>query len=977
MSALGNPVYRFKGFELEPAERRLSEAGRAIALTPKVFDTLVLLVQRAGHVVSKDELMRALWPRGYVDESNLTKHIWFIRRALGGGEQDSRFIETVSKVGYRFVAPVSMGWAGPQGQSGAQIGPAGPAADPSARGMETARESGAAEPAQVAPGVIDVPAASPPRGTAAGAASRRRVWLVGLAGLAALMIVAAGVRRLAMIPAATTATAAAPGHDGHTVALIGFSNLSRNAKDAWLEPALTEMLGTELNAAQSLRVVPDELVQDASVGLPPPAAGGYAPLTLARLRRRLGADYIVSGSYLVMGSADEAPLRVDIALQDARDGALLASVSNQADDSELIALVQRMGAMLRNRLGAGTADAAPPGLVAGQQPPSVDVARRMGLAIDALQHFDAARARDELLEAVAEAPGYAPAYTRLAQAWSALGYHDKALAAAEQAASNAGGLPPEQRLLAEAVVEAVRPDWNKAVAAWRALALLKPQNPEYRLRLIEAEVAAGMVPAARAELAELLRLPGGADDPRAELAAAEAARAGDDVKAAAGHAANALQLAQQHDLPALAADARVALAGSRMHLNENEQARTELEEAIADYRSVGNPHGEAAARDALARVLGNLNRGHDAREEYQRAMALYQGIGDVAGVAGVYRDLCSLLWVAGDRDGAQAAAQHSLELARQTDDLPLQAWTLRALATIAADAAAGDDILNEYREVIALNERSGNRGGHVWSLAAYADVERLRGDLDDALRVCRRASAEAAALSDPQFAIYSGFTCALVEMDLGMDSQARAELQTVMRLVGTGGDTTYLNDSLMSLAQLDMDDDRWAAALTRLQAASRGFAAADEQTGEADAEAMLALCGEALGDTAGREAASGRARKLRQSITSRQEIYFVDIALARLDDAQDDPSVAPERLLALATDADRRHFLNWALEARLAAWELLHARHAAGAEALRREVEATARQHGYGRVLRLVGRGRSARASPRTRIPLREAATLQ
>ena len=109
MSALENPVYRFRGFELEPAERRLSEAGKSIALTPKVFDTLVLLVQRAGHVVSKDELMKVLWPRGYVDESNLTKHIWFIRRALGDGEHDSRFIETVPKLGYRFIAPVTLG----------------------------------------------------------------------------------------------------------------------------------------------------------------------------------------------------------------------------------------------------------------------------------------------------------------------------------------------------------------------------------------------------------------------------------------------------------------------------------------------------------------------------------------------------------------------------------------------------------------------------------------------------------------------------------------------------------------------------------------------------------------------------------------------------------------------------------------------------------------------------------------------------
>jgi DNA-binding winged helix-turn-helix (wHTH) protein len=114
-SALEKLVYRFQDFELEPSERRLSEGARPISLTPKVFDTLVLLVERAGQVVSKDELMKVLWPRGFVDESNLTKHIWFIRRALGDREQDSHFIETVPKVGYRFIAPVTVGVSPPRG----------------------------------------------------------------------------------------------------------------------------------------------------------------------------------------------------------------------------------------------------------------------------------------------------------------------------------------------------------------------------------------------------------------------------------------------------------------------------------------------------------------------------------------------------------------------------------------------------------------------------------------------------------------------------------------------------------------------------------------------------------------------------------------------------------------------------------------------------------------------------------------------
>jgi TolB-like protein/DNA-binding winged helix-turn-helix (wHTH) protein len=111
MSASIKSTFSFRDFELDPLERRLLRAGESIALTPKVFDTLVFLVERAGRLVSKEELIQGVWPRGFVDESNLTKHIWLIRRALGEADQSAEFIETVPKIGYRFVAPVKRGAA--------------------------------------------------------------------------------------------------------------------------------------------------------------------------------------------------------------------------------------------------------------------------------------------------------------------------------------------------------------------------------------------------------------------------------------------------------------------------------------------------------------------------------------------------------------------------------------------------------------------------------------------------------------------------------------------------------------------------------------------------------------------------------------------------------------------------------------------------------------------------------------------------
>jgi DNA-binding winged helix-turn-helix (wHTH) protein/tetratricopeptide (TPR) repeat protein len=925
MSTLENRIYRFAAFTLEPAERRLSEAGKTIALTPKVFDTLVLLVERAGHIVSKDELMRLLWPRGYVDESNLTKHIWLIRRVLGDGEHESRFIETVPKAGYRFVAPVT-------------TVPSAPLPAPSSSPVsEAAAQSSAAATPDAAP--------SGPGNTRP---SLRR-W--GLASAVAAGTLLLGILwRLGIAPRLAPAAA----HRGHTIALVGFSNLSRNPKDAWLAAALNEMLGAELSIADDVQVVPDELVRDASTGLSAPAAGGYSAPTLERLRRRLDADYAISGSYLVSGSSDDAPLRVDIALQDTRSGALVAAISDQSAVSGLIALATEAGATLRGKLGAHAPDAQALGLVANAQPPTLEVARRLGFAIDALEHYDAARARDELLEAVAEAPGYAPAYAYLAQAWSALGYRDKALAAAEQAAQKSSSLPPEQRLQTEAVVDAAHAEWNKAAATWHALLRLRPASVEYHLQAIAAEIAAEALPGAQGTLRELERLPQASGDPRVELAAARVAGELNDPRASAAHSAAALRLAQQHDAAGLIADARVALAGAETHLNRNDEARISLLAAIAAYREIRNPRGEAAARIDLAQALNNLNRHQEAREEYQRAMELDRSIGDLGGVAGVYRDLCSMLWNAGDRDGAQTAARSSLALARETGDLALQGWNTQALATIASDEAASDEVLSEYREVVALDERVGQQA--AWPLANIADVQRMRGELDAARATCARAMAEAAPLSDPQFAVFAGFTCALIEADRGNAAGARAGFEEVIRRVGSGGDDTYLNNAQMMIAQLDMDEGRWSAARERLDQASRGFAAAEERTGEADAEAMLATCAQALGDAAARDQALRRARTLRQSITSRQEVYLVDITLARLADASHTDPKTADRLLALSADAGQRHWVSWALEAKLAAWELLRAERASGADGLRREIESTARRHGFGRILKLIDR---------------------
>jgi len=99
-------AYRFGPFHLDVRERRLSRGGEVIPLRLKVFDTLLVLVENAGRLVTKQELLDTVWPDTTVEENNLNHNVSVLRKALGEKATGQQYIETVPRVGYRFAAPV-------------------------------------------------------------------------------------------------------------------------------------------------------------------------------------------------------------------------------------------------------------------------------------------------------------------------------------------------------------------------------------------------------------------------------------------------------------------------------------------------------------------------------------------------------------------------------------------------------------------------------------------------------------------------------------------------------------------------------------------------------------------------------------------------------------------------------------------------------------------------------------------------------
>jgi DNA-binding winged helix-turn-helix (wHTH) protein len=100
--------YKFGPYQLISIERQLLRNGDSVPITSRAFDTLLTLVGRRGHLVEKSELFATVWKDSCVEEGNLAVTVSMIRKALGDSRKDQKYIETISKRGYRFVAATKL-----------------------------------------------------------------------------------------------------------------------------------------------------------------------------------------------------------------------------------------------------------------------------------------------------------------------------------------------------------------------------------------------------------------------------------------------------------------------------------------------------------------------------------------------------------------------------------------------------------------------------------------------------------------------------------------------------------------------------------------------------------------------------------------------------------------------------------------------------------------------------------------------------
>jgi serine/threonine-protein kinase len=740
------------------------------------------------------------------------------------------------------------------------------------------------------------------------------------------------------------------------LAVVDFHNLSPDKDTDWVASALTDMLITELVHGTRMHALPDELVRPARSDLAAPSASGYAPPSLALLHKRLGADYVLSGSYLVSGAAGANTLRFDLALQDVHSGATLANVAQNGELSHLTELIEKAGATLREQ--AGYSDLTPEVMrqTGEAQPPNTDVARAMGTALEALRRYDFARAKDELLNIVAMAPGYAPAYLYLAQTWKHLGYDAKALAAAQQAAAHSEGLPPDLRTRIAREVAVHKADWAQAIALDRQSLAADPQNAERHLALIDDLTNAGQWAEVDTALEAVRKLPDSVDDPRIDIAAATAALRRSDPQAQAAFANAALRKALGRDESALAAQAKYRLAQALEIQGKLDEAESQFRELVAEFQRLDHPRGEANTHVELAIIHDTRNQPDAARSEYEQALEIYRRIGDEKGKTLIYQDLMRMLWSAGDRDGALAAARQALQISKDIGDLAGEGNVLNWIAGFARDDSAGEETLEQFRRALHVNELAGAKSQHVYALNNYSEALRLRGDLAAAESACAQAHDEAQTLSDRSLHLETDWQCARIALARGDRNGAVAGLTQALAIAHALGNDQNAIAIDNDLAGIDIDRGDYAQACARLQHVVNTLASGEAITIEALTQALLARCHAALQQGEPRDEATRRARELRSRINARGEAIMVDIALAELRGFAGERDAAVDTLRGLAQDTENRHWLAYSLEAQLAELRLLERPPVArDAAELRRRITSTADQHGFGGILLRLG----------------------
>lgn len=677
--------YRFGDFELVPSQGALWKAGLRIPLMPKPLATLLVLLDRAGETVSKDELLADVWNGAAVEENNLTQSISSLRKTLGEKRGENRFIATEPGNGYRFVAAVTR--------------------------VED-------EPGTSSEAVIELS----PR------ARRRRYWML-VSAMGGLVILLAGALFWAR------ASAEKPVRR-KSVAVLHIRDLSKTLTEVWLQTALAEMLTSELAASGKLHAIPAEDVARWRTDQGTKPETERRTDVLHRARASFGADTFVLGSYLVIGACPDCTVRIDLGLFDANSGDQVATAIEEGRAQDLLDVTTRLGAKLRADLGVGGTAATPP------RWPAASAMKEYAEGLKSLRLVDPMSARDHLQAAAAADSGNALIHSALADAWTMLGYGSRAVEENRRANELAASLSRLDQLGIEARYRASAQQWDRAIDIYQTIFRLFPDSIEDGLNLARAQFRGRKNAEATATLERLRKLPKPeGNDPRIDLIAAQVAGTANDFAKTRDLAHRAAIEAKMRGARYLYARARLLEGGAMQTL-----AEPGFEEAQNEARNVCEQLGDRQCVTQAWRVRGNelyyFGKFAEAQQAYSNGLNVARELGDRAEQANLLTGLAVVAESNQDWGNSENNLKQAISLKKEAgydpsgEQIQLADFYLRIGKFSEATAA--------IQETEAETRKTGAHGYIGELLNMRASLARSGGRLDSAKQLNEQALAELA-----------------------------------------------------------------------------------------------------------------------------------------------------------------------------------------------------------------------------------------
>jgi DNA-binding winged helix-turn-helix (wHTH) protein/tetratricopeptide (TPR) repeat protein len=772
-------------------------------------------------------------------------------------------------------------------------------------------------------------------------------WALGGVAAALLALTASGVIYRGRLFRDAQLAPPAPFKARSSAAVLAFKNLSGRAEEAWISTALAEMLSTHLAAGQQLRVVPGESVARMQTDLALPAAASYSAETLSRIRKQVGADVVVNGSYLALGRESGGRLTLDLQMQDAGSGETLAVVSQDGTEADLADLVSRSGDGLRKKLGAGAVTGRDATELRASIPTSPEAARLYAEGLSRLRAFDALAARDLFLRATAVDPDHALSHSALAESWSDLGYDAKAREEAKKALDLSTPLSREERLSIEGRYRELAKDFPAAIEIYRTLSNFFADDLEYALRLANAQLAADRAKDAVETIARMRSLPGPqSQDARIDLTEGNAGDALGDFKRTQRAAAVAAEKAQLQGSRLLLAQAKEREGWAWNELGDSAKAASALAEARELFAASGNPRSSAIVVLDLADVLYDKGDLAGARRLYEEALRLFRQVGAQQKVAVALSRVGSVCLDEGKLQEARRYEEDALRLDREIGaptarDLGNLANVLATMGDLAGAAASNQQSAEEFG-------KGGDKSNEGMVLANVAGVLVLQGELGSARQAVDRAMRLQQETGHRRGLGYSLFYLADILLAQDRLDEAQAANKRSVALRRELGDEARLPESQMQLAEITLEQGKAAEAESLARTAAADF---DKQKATAlGAQSYAYLTRALLAQGKRREAqvAADRAMDLSRRGGDFAVPFEAGFAAAAVKADSGSISEAAAALEGLRGEAGRHGCAGYALEAELAlgSLEVRSGKVLAGRARLQR-LQGSAREKGF------------------------------